>query len=111
MTTNTLPMASRPMPLVALAVLCASLVTLASAMALQSVALAGDGAFQLVSILATGEGVGAPSRTFATHAQQGPVVVASWLGVVDTQVLATLLGLGQLVLPAVAWSLAIVLCR
>ena len=99
------------MPLVAVAALCAALVALASALAMQSVALAGDGAFQLVSILSTGEGVGAPSRTFATHAQQGPVVVASWAGVVDTRVLATLLGLGQIVLPAFAWSLAIVLCR
>jgi len=99
------------MPLVTVAALCASLIALASALAVHSVALAGDGAFQLVSILSTGEGVGAPSRTFATHAQQGPVVVASWAGVVDTQVLATLLGLGQIVLPAFAWSLAIVLCR
>ena len=99
------------MPRAAVAALCAALVALASAMALHSVALAGDGAFQLLSILSTGEGVGAPSRTFATHAQQGPVVVASWAGVLDTQALATLLGLGQLVLPAFAWSLAIVLSR
>ena len=99
------------MPLVAVAALCVALVALASTLAMQSVALAGDGAFQLVSILSTGEGVGAPSRTFATHAQQGPVVVASWAGVVDTRGLATLLGLGQIVLPAFAWSLAIVLCR
>jgi hypothetical protein len=100
------------MPWSAVLVMCALLVVTAIVMATQSVALAADGAFQLVRTLGS-EDVYVPldARVLAAWAHQGLVVAAVQAGVTDTQMLTLLLGVGQIVLPAVAWSLAIALSR
>ena len=100
------------MPWSAVLAMCALLVVTAFVMATQSVALAADGAFQLVRALGS-EDVYVPldARVLAAWAHQGLVVAAVRAGVTDTQVLTFLLGVGQIVLPAVAWSLAIALSR
>jgi len=100
------------MPWGAVLAMCALLVGTAFVMATQSVALAADGAFQLVRTLGS-EDVYVPldARVLAAWAHQGLVVAAVRAGVTDTEVLAFLLGVGQIVLPAVAWSLAIALSR
>src|SRR5687768_1953808 len=105
-------MSARPMPWSAVLAMCALLVVTAFVMATQSVALAADGAFQLVRTLGS-EDVYVPldARVLAAWAHQGLVIAAVRAGVTDTQVLTFLLGVGQIVLPAVAWSLAIALSR
>ncbi len=99
------------MPFAAVVAACSLLVGAASVMTWQGVALAADGAFQLVRILATGDVYGSDARILAAGAHQGAVVIAARAGVTDTHTLAILLGVGQLLLPAIAWSIAIVLCR
>ena len=101
----------RPMPFAAVVAACSLLVGAASVMTWQGVALAADGAFQLVRILATGDVYGSDARILAAGAHQGAVVIAARAGVTDTQRSRILLGVGQLLLPAIAWSIAIVLCR
>ena len=100
------------MPWTAVLAMCALLVGTAFVMATQSLALAADGAFQLVRALGS-EDVYGPldARALAAWIHQGVVVVAVHAGVTDTQLLAFLLGVGQLVLPAIVWSLAIVVSR
>ena len=95
------------MPFAAVVAACSLLVGAASVMTWQGVALAADGAFQLVRILATGDVYGSDARILAAGAHQGAVVIAARAGVTDTHALATLLGVGQLLLPAIAWSIAI----
>jgi hypothetical protein len=104
-------MQSRPMPIGAILATCALLLGAAAIMALQSLALAADGSFQLVRVLGTGDLFGSYSRILGASVRQGAVVIAARAGVTDTHVLSILLGVGQLVVPAIAWSLAIVLSR
>jgi hypothetical protein len=104
-------MERRPLPSGIVAALCVLLVALASAMTWSAVALAADGAFQLVRVLATGDVYGLGTRIIGAGAHQGAVVLASRAGVTDTFVLTALLGVGQIMVPALAWSLAIVLSR
>jgi hypothetical protein len=99
------------MPRSAVVVICALLVGMSVAMAVQAVALAADGAFELVVILGSGDFYGTSARRFAAYVHQGPVLVASHLGVTDTHTLAVLFGFGQVVIPSAAWSVAIVLTR
>ena len=99
------------MPWGAVLAVCMLLVGGAAVMASQSIALAADGAFQLVRVLGTEDVYGLDARILGAWAHQGAVVVAVRAGVTDTQLLAVLLGVGQLVLPAIAWSLAIVESR
>lgn len=87
------------------------LLAAACAMTAQSVALAADGSFQLIRILGSGDVYGLDARILAAGAHQGAVVIAARSGVTDTHVLAMLLGVGQLLLPAVGWSLAVLLTR
>jgi hypothetical protein len=100
------------MPWSAVLGMCALLVGTALVMSLESVALAADGAFQLVRALGS-EDVYVPldARALAAWAHQGLAVLAARSGVTDTRHLTFLLGVGQIVLPAVAWSLAIALSR
>jgi hypothetical protein len=101
----------RPMPLGAILAICVLLLGAALTMTFQSLALAADGSFQLVRVLATGDPFGSDSRILGASARQGAVVIAARAGVTDTHVLSILLGVGQLVVPAIAWSLAILLSR
>ncbi len=87
------------------------LVGAACLMAWQSVALAADGAFQLVLVLATEDVWGLDERILGAWVHQAPVVIAVRAGVTDTHVLSMLLGVGHFLVPALAWSLAIVLSR
>jgi hypothetical protein len=99
------------MPLGAIVAVCGLLIGLACLMAWKAVALAADGAFQLVRIIDS-EGVyGTDARILATGAHQATVIVAVRAGVTDTHVLTILFGVGQLVLPALVWSAAIMLSR
>jgi hypothetical protein len=101
----------RPMPISATLAICALLLGAALTMTFQSLALAADGSFQLVRVLGTGDLFGSYGRILGASARQGAVVIAARAGVTDTHVLSILLGVGQLVVPAIAWSLAIVLSR
>ena len=99
------------MPRSAVVIACVLLVGMSIAMAVQAVALAADGAFELVLILESGDFYATQARMFGAYVHQGPVLVARHAGVTDTHVLAVLFGVGQVVVPAVLWSLAIVLTR
>lgn len=87
------------------------LVAAACLMASQSLALAADGSWQLVRVLATGDVWGLDERILGAWLHQGPVVIAVRAGVTDTHVLSMLLGVGHFLAPALAWSLAIILSR
>lgn len=104
-------MATKPVPLPIALLTCLPLLVTAVAMAMSSVALAGDGAFHLLRILETGDVFAPSARVLGFAVRQGPVLLAARAGVTDTHVLSVVLGLGQLVIPAVAWCLAIVLAR
>lgn len=99
------------MPWSAVVAVCSLLIGLAAAMAWTGVALAADGAFQLVRVLASEDVYGLDARILGAAAHQGAVVLAARAGETDTHTLTLLLGVGQLLLPAVAWSLCIVLTR
>jgi hypothetical protein len=77
----------------------------------RSLALAADGAFYLVRILGDESVFGPDARFLANSTRQGLVLIASRNGLTDTHELSLLLGLGQLVLPAIAWSVAVLLAR
>ena len=104
-------MVARPMPWSAVLAMCALLVGGALAMATQSLALAADGSWQLLQVLQSGDAFGLDARIIGAWARQGPVVVATRAGVTDTHLLTLLFGSGQLLVPALAWSLAILLSR
>jgi hypothetical protein len=104
-------MVTRPVPLAAVVSVCALLVGTAALMTLLGVALTADGAYFLVRVLETETVFGPLGRWLANAARQLPVLLAMWSGVSDTQMLSQAHGLGQLVLPAVVWSAAIVLVR
>ena len=90
---------------------CALLVGTAWVFTLQSLALAADGSFQLTQVLGTGEVYGLDARILAAFVHQSAVVMAARAGVTDTHVFSVLLGIGQLVVPAIVWSIAILLSR
>lgn len=99
------------MPNGVVAISCLLLIGLSVAMTWSSAALAADGSFQLVRVLATGDVFGLDTRILGAGVHQGAVVLAAAAGASDTFALTVLLGVGQLVVPATAWSLAIVLSR
>jgi hypothetical protein len=99
------------MPLKAALAVCTLLVAAASVMTFYSLALAADGSFQLLRALATGDVFGANSRILGAVVREGAVVAAARAGVTDTHLLSMLLGVGQLVVPAIVWSVAILLAR
>jgi hypothetical protein len=90
---------------------CAVLLATAVAAAVEFLALAADGSFYLVRVLGTDGVFGPDSRTLANAVRQAPVLLAARGGVEDTSLLAVLHGLGQIVLPALVWSAAILLAR
>ena len=99
------------MPLSAALTVCGLLIAAACAMALESLALGADGSFQLVRVLATDDVWGLDTRILAAWAHQAAVVIALRAGVTDTHVLSILLGVGHFLVPAIAWSLAILLTQ
>ncbi len=88
-----------------------SLVVAAFAMASQSLALAGDGSFYLVEIIANGDVFSTDERYLGNALRQAPALLGVHAGVTSTYVLSLLQGIGQLVLPALVWSLAILFSR
>jgi hypothetical protein len=80
-------------------------------MALAAVSLTADGPFYLVRILGTDDLLTTNARLFGNALRQAPVLIAARSGLTETYVLSVLLGVGQIVLPAVVWSMAIVLSR
>ncbi len=90
---------------------CLLLVATASAMAVGAVSLTADGPFYLVRILGTDELLTTNARLFGNALRQAPVLLAARSGLTETYALSVLLGVGQIVLPAVVWSVAIVLSR
>jgi hypothetical protein len=81
-------------------------------MAMQGLALAGDGSYYLVHILGTNSIFDSRGpRMLANVVREMPVLLAARAGLVDTHALTVLLGVGQLVFPAIAWSVAIFLTR
>lgn len=102
---------ARPVPLWAIALVCFLLIAAATVMTLTSLPLAADGSYHLLQALKSGEAFGLDARIVGAWARQAPVVIALHAGVTDTHVLTILFGAGQLLVPAIAWSLAIVLSR
>jgi hypothetical protein len=90
---------------------CLLLVATASAMAVGAVSLTADGPFYLVRILGTDDLLTTNARLFGNALRQAPVLLAARSGLTETYGLSVLLGVGQIVLPAVVWSVAIVLSR
>ena len=104
-------MANRPVPLSAVFAVCALLVGAAVALTWQGLAIAADGSYYLVRILGTDSVYGPDLRVFANAVRQAPILVATAAGVTDTHVLTLVQGAGQLLLPAIAWSIAVALSR
>ena len=100
-------MSERPVPIWIAAAACLVLVITASVMTAAAVALAADGPFNLVKIIATDEVFAPDARYLGSLVRQGPALVGLHLGETDTYWLAVLLGVGYLVLPAAAWSVAL----
>ena len=101
----------RPVPHSAVLAVCALLTGTALALTWQGLALAGDGSFYLVRVLGTESVFGPDFRVFANVVRQAPVLIGIAGGVTDTHLLTLLHGVGQLLLPAIAWSLAVALSR
>jgi hypothetical protein len=80
-------------------------------MSWRSLALAGDGSYYLVRILGRGEIFGPDTRVLANALREAPVLMLRFSGVTDTHVLSLVLGVGQLILPALVWSTAVLLAR
>lgn len=90
---------------------CVLLVGSAMVMTLHSLSLAADGSYYLVRVL-SGEAVFGPEARFlANAARQAPVLASARLGLRDTHLLTFAQGAGQLLLPALVWSTAILLSR
>jgi hypothetical protein len=99
-------------PLAMPVAVCACLLLAASVMTVQGLALAGDGSYYLVHILGTNSIFDSRGpRMLANVVREAPVLLAARAGLIDTHALTVLLGVGQLVFPAIAWSVAILLTR
>lgn len=101
----------RPVRVPAVVAVCLLLVATASVMAVGAVSLTADGPFYLVRILGTDDLLTTNARLFGNALRQAPVLLAARSGLTETYALSVLLGIGQIVLPALVWSVAIVLSR
>lgn len=101
----------RPVRVPVVLAACLLLVATASAMAVGAVSLTADGPYYLVRILGTDDLLTTNARLFGNALRQAPVLLAARSGLTETYALSVLLGVGQIVLPAVVWSVAIVLSR
>lgn len=100
-----------PVPRAAAAAFSAALVAAALYLTAQATSIAADGAYFLLRIIDDGSLHGQSTRSFALAVRQAPTLVGVWLGTTDTYLLAVLLGVGQLVLPALIWIAALLLAR
>lgn len=87
------------------------LVGAAIVMSVQKLALTADGSYFLARVVGDETLFGPVGRIFAEAARQLPVLVLVWGGESNTATLSIAHGVGQLVLPALVWSVAIVLAR
>ena len=101
----------RPVRLPIALAACLLLLATASAMAVGAVSLTADGPYYLVRILGTDDLLTTNARLFGNALRQAPVLLAARSGLTETYALSVLLGVGQIVLPAVVWSVAVVLSR
>jgi hypothetical protein len=85
------------------------LVITACLMTATAISLTADGPFNLVRIIATDEVFAPNARYLGSLVRQAPALAGLHLGVTDTYWLAVLLGIGYLVVPAAAWSVAVIL--
>lgn len=104
-------MSARAVRLTAPVLACGLLVGTSALMAVQKLALTADGSYFLVRVLQDETVFGPPGRYFADAIRQLPVLVGVWSGATSTSALSIAHGGGQLVLPALAWSVAILLVR
>jgi hypothetical protein len=95
---------ARPVPTAVVVATCLLLLATASVLALGSIALAGDGSYYLVRMIDTERVFGPELRVLGNAVRQVPVLIAVRAGITDTHVLSVVLGLGLLLIPAVAWS-------
>ena len=100
-------MSERPVPLWIAAAVCLVLLATAAAMTAEAIALTADGPFNLIRLIATEDVFAPTARYLGSLVRQGPALAGIHLGLTDTYWLAVLLGLGYLVLPAGAWSVAL----
>ena len=104
-------MAQRPVPNWSVVAVCTMLLGTALVLTWQGLALAADGPYYLVEILATGSVFGADPRVLTNVVRQAPVLLGAKAGVTDTHVLTIALGVGQLVFPAAVWAVSAILAR
>lgn len=74
-------------------------------------ALAGDGAYILVRLVGSGEVFATDQRVLGSLVRQAPALVGVHAGLTDMHALTLLLGAGQLVVPALIWSAAVLAAR
>lgn len=104
-------MAPRRVPLVLPLATSFILVATAWVVTVRHLALTADGSYFLVRVITDETVFGPPGRLFADAARQLPVLALVWSGTTNTTTLAVALGVGQLVLPALVWSAAMVVAR
>ena len=69
-----------------------------------AVALTADGPFNLVRLIATDEVFAPHARYLGSLIRQAPALAGIRIGITDTYVLAVMLGVGYVVIPAAVWS-------
>ena len=97
-------MPKRPVPGWVVATVCIVLLVTAAVMTTAAVALTADGPFNLVRLIATDEVFAPHARYLGSLVRQAPALAGIRFGVTDTYVLAVLLGVGYVVIPAAVWS-------
>ena len=96
-------MRPQPVPTAFVVAVAVALTATALVLSWRSLALAGDGSYYLVRVLASEDVFGPWSRVAANAVRQAPVLAAVRIGATDTSLLALLLGFGQLLIPAIVW--------
>ena len=104
-------MTRRPVPWRVAGPFGALLLAVAGFLTVRGLALYGDGSFYLVNIADAETVYGRTARLFVIAVRQAPTLVAVRAGVTDLHLLTVVLGVGQLVFPALVWLAALVLAR
>jgi hypothetical protein len=102
-------MPESPVPTWLVAGVCLLLIVTASVMTAAAAVLTADGPFNLIRIIATDDVFAPNARYLGSLVRQAPTLAGIRVGVKDTYWLSVLLGTGYLVIPAVVWSVALVL--
>ena len=93
-------------------VLCVAALSICSLILIvTSASLVGDGSYYLLRAVQTRGPFPLPGRLVSNALREGPMLIGLAAGVTNTQVLTVLEGIGFVLLPAVAWSLALVAAR